>query len=412
MGVEQLPMDTRIWAGSISAAAVFPFDIVKATELWLTDAAHQNFSSERLDKHGRWKPEYTLQVLKGVSEIPLVNAYLLLLRRWIEGRFGLTLPGHLPKGKRCIVTISHDVDEPVNPSDLAHNVFKIGWALLNGRFGALPEESSRLVRRAKHAFANRREKHWVFEDIVREEARRGFASTFFFSAIKEPMERNGYDVTYDIRSPAFKRVFRLLDGEGAEIGLHGSYRSSQRAEYFAGEIDHLQNCAGVKVLGNRQHCWKMEPDRWVSFEAMAAGGLLYDSSVAYNDIPGYRFSMALPFLPYCKRRNTVIRLLEQPVFLMDGAMFYHGSPTAAQVFEKVKSLLATLKEYEGVASIDWHVRTSFPGSQRYKIWGEGYLAVLDALASDSEVAVMRCCDVHQLYKTRFELLLKPSADRC
>jgi hypothetical protein len=46
-----------------------------------------------------------------------------------------------------------------------------------------------------------------------------------------------------------------------------------------------------------------------------------------------------------------------------------------------------LKRFEGVAAIDWHEYTSFPASKRYRRWGEAYLALLDQLAADPEIAV-------------------------
>ena len=65
-------------------------------------------------------------------------------------------------------------------------------------------------------------------------------------------------------------------------------------------------------------------------------------------------------------------------------------PRAASVdavIERFDRVLAALKRYEGVAALDWHEYTSFPGSTRYAAWGEAYLSLLDHLAGDGTVLV-------------------------
>ena len=58
--------------------------------------------------------------------------------------------------------------------------------------------------------------------------------------------------------------------------------------------------------------------------------------------------------------------------------------------------LNTLKAHQGIASIDWHVRTSFPGSTVYRDWGNAYLGILEVLAGDTEVTVMTCTEAAAL----------------
>jgi hypothetical protein len=73
---------------------------------------------------------------------------------------------------------------------------------------------------------------------------------------------------------------------------------------------------------------------------------------------------------------------------MDSMLFARSGQTVDGALERVERLLANLKQFEGVAAFDWHEYTSFPASKRYRTWGDGYLAILDLLASDPQVAVL------------------------
>ena len=395
--VLKLPLD------SLSMyAREFPFDLIKAIEFWITDQAHLHPLEEDLDRHRRIRPERTLAHQLRVTERPMVNAYLLAFKHWLEAKLGFHLPGHLPSGRKCMVMLSHDVDTPVNPSEVGHDLWRIGWCAMNGHWATIPRELIRVARKLKHRRTSRHEKHWLFDEIAAAEARHGFSSSYFFSAIASPTSRHGYDVAYDIRSPRFKRLFRTLQSLGFEVGLHGSYRSSEAEASFRSEMHLLRHCSDRKVFGNRQHCWKMLDDKWKTLGFMANAGLAYDSSIAFNDIPGFRLGIAFPFYPYCPATQKAIPIMELPVMLMDGAYFYHAEPGVDEVVRNFRKLLEQLKHHGGVGAIDWHVTTAFPGSQRYRKWGEAYLAILEALASDPEVAVMNCAMAYEYYRTIYD----------
>ena len=57
---------------------------------------------------------------------------------------------------------------------------------------------------------------------------------------------------------------------------------------------------------------------------------------------------------------------------------------------RFRELLGELKCYGGVAALDWHVRTSYPSSDRYRVMSETYLRILQTLAADSDVEVGSC----------------------
>lgn len=391
---ETIPLVSLVLNTLPIQGCTFPFDIVRATEFWLIDQPHHSFPLEELDRHNRVPASRTFTAQCGIADQPAVNAYLLLFGKWIQEKLGIDLPGYLPPGKKCIVSLSHDVDTPVDPVDISHDLWKIAWRVYHLKWKGIVNEFSRLSRKLKHYNNLKNEKYWLFNEVVAAEAAHGFTSSFFFSALFDPSSRHGYDVTYDIRAPRFRNVFRMLRERGFEVGLHGSYRSSKDVHLFTIERQLLQRCSATRVLGNRQHCWRLSRDFRQTLGSMAQSGLAYDTSIALNDIPGFRLGIAFPFFPFCPRSLTAIPIMELPVMLMDGAYCYEKEPAVDEVVVNFRNLLANLKSHRGVGCIDWHVTTAFPGSRRFRQWGNAYLAILDVLASDREVAVIDCAGVY------------------
>jgi hypothetical protein len=136
---------------------------------------------------------------------------------------------------------------------------------------------------------------------------------------------------------------------------------------------------------------------WSTLEDHGRAGLRYDSSIAFNEAAGYRLGIAYPYRPWSPVSRRLIPSIQIPVLAMDKAFFADKEQTAGSVLAKFKPLLDTLKKYQGVAALDWHEYTSCPGSRAFQKWGEAYLAILEMLGSDSDVAVKSCAQVAEEY---------------
>jgi hypothetical protein len=227
------------------------------------------------------------------------------------------------------------------------------------------------------------------------EASRGVLSTFFF-ATRAAFDANGHplDVGYDARSPRFRRLFRRVRSGGWGVGLHASYNARENLSFFREERDRLEQASGGPVLGNRHHYWHMHRELVRTFRMHEEAGLVFDSSVAFEESPGYRLGIAFPFHPWDAERSRASRCLEIPVMVMDGAYFDDPRARVDEAVSRFATLLAALKRAEGVAAIDWHEYTSHPRAGQFSKWGEGYAAILDLLTSDSEVDVVQPDEVY------------------
>jgi hypothetical protein len=376
----------------------FPFDLFAALRFWLADEGNA-VGQVAYDKHGRIIADRSAQARAGVVDVPVVNAYLGLFRRWIERRTGLRTKSAIPPGKRCVVVLTHDVDNPVDPTDPRHRVWLASRDVRRGR----PRRALRHLRMAAR-IASRpvtpRPAARLFRDILRAEERVGVRSTFFFAPIStfSPLG-HPFDVNYDLEAPRFRRVTRELVARGAEVALHVSYGAMADVRRIALERSRLEAVSGSAVIGCRHHYLHTSQPVWPSLEAHSAAGLRYDSSVAFQDEPGFRLGTALAAPLWNPRSNSVIRAIQVPLMAMDGHFYHYSHQSLEKTMEQVARLVDNLKRYEGVAALDWHEYTSSPESRTHGDWGMGYRAILDLLASDPEVSLMSCSEAIELSST-------------
>ncbi len=377
--------------------APFPFDLFEAVRFWLTDRGNLALEQQAYDIHDRLLAEASVQERLGVREIPIVNAYLLLLRHWLEQRLGIPAQSRLPQGKKCVIVLSHDVDNPLDPGDPRHEVWLAGLALAKRRRRPFTTQLLNTLIRTRDRMKNSRDRHWVFKEIMRAEDRYGFRSTFFFASTS-CVAGHPLDVAYDIRTPRFRSLMRELPENGWEVGLHASYCARESSTTLRLEKTKLEQVAAREVKGTRHHFWHLARPFWSTLQDHEVAGLSYDTSIAFNEQPGYRIGIASTFQPWNPDLQCAIHTVQIPTVAMDGAFFYHPGQTTAAVLSRMQGLLDTLKKYEGIAAIDWHEYTSYPASTRFRVWGETYLELLAMLAADREIHVCNCEQALAMYR--------------
>lgn len=392
--VPRVPSQNDFHAAQIPGIP-FPFDIIRALRFWLTDEGNSAVPQAGFDVHDRLLASYSAQEALGVREIPIVNSYLLLLRVWLEARCSCKTRRLLPPGKKCAIVLSHDVDNPINPTDLSHRLWLSHMAarkLKPRRAAAYLRDGALAVR---DRLSGRKDRYDLFRDIMQAEHRHDFRSTFFFASVSR-LEGHPLDVTYDIGAPRFRRITRELISRGWDIGLHISYDARESWTRIAAEKKKLESLVERPVQGSRHHYWHMERPFWRTLVFHERAGLLYDTSIAFNEAPGYRLGIAYPFRPWNPYVQREVATLQICTVLMDGGYFYVPKQIVQGAIKQFQFLLDELKKYEGIAAIDWHEHTAYPGSALFREWGKAYLAIIDLLAADPAVEVCSYAQVLSL----------------
>lgn len=380
---------------SVGVNNIFPFDFFSALRFWLADDGNESMPSSAFDQHERLLANHSVQEFLCVREIPVVNIYLSLLRKYLEEILAITIKGYLPEGKRCIIVLSHDVDSPIDPGNVRHLIWQAAMSVKDRKWQhAIYHGKPIISKLMKRMIRKNKDRHWLFREIMNTEEKYNFKSTFFFApTCRTSLRGTDYDVSYDLRDPLFSDIIREIVERYFEIGLHIGYDAREGFEFIAEEKNNLEKVSGCRIISSRHHLWHMKKPFWPTLDDHARAGLLCDSSVAFNSAPGFRLGVALPFYPWNPLTKQKIPCLQIPPMAMDGGFFYHPGQTVEATLAHFMRLLNRLKQFSGTAAIDWHDYTSFPASEAYSLWGESYLAILDLLAKDREVCVLNCSEL-------------------
>lgn len=218
--------------------------------------------------------------------------------------------------------------------------------------------------------------YWQFERIMDVESSRGVRSSFNVLVEKRlseqpwPMRlrKKGWQLfagRYDVRTPEIASTLRVLDRNGWEIGLHGSYTSSEDPNRFAYEKDRIEAEIETEILGNRQHYWRLSrPETW---RDLRAAGIKYDTSLGDSAELDSRHGYAL-------LRPFEDEFVVFPWSVMDAAVMDSGDSMAA-VKETCDRLLERTRDECGVLVLNWHQNVF--NMRDYPGWTEIYAYLIE-----------------------------------
>lgn len=401
--IEKCEKDDIIWRKLLNGEVRFEgkeidFDIIHAISLLLTDEVNKGASDKFYDKHERLIFVESFQCKQNIAHIPLVNVYVSFLKSALERNISMRGIALWPHEKKCAIGLSHDVDMPDK-----YALLKASFSNRSARV-SLKLNIYKMISILKRLLDRNPNDFWLFKEIMDEEEKHSFKSTFFFASLNLFDESgSNYDVAYNIDAPKFINVFQEIATRRFEIGLHTSYNAHLDSSRFLIEKQKLIKVSRFEIKGLRHHYWHLGKDVEGALEMHEKAGFEYDSSLAFNEELGFRRNVALPYYPWSETLGRPLKTIQLPVFCMDGNLFCRPIEIN-QAVEKVKSYIKIIKQYGGIGVIDWHVRTSYPKNTEYLNWGRAYLAILQYLSTDSEVWVTNLGEISSWLKGREKIL--------
>jgi hypothetical protein len=258
-------------------------------------------------------------------------------------------PSHKPWpiGKSFAAVSTHDVDYPET----------VRWL-----------EPFRVARRAgtasgaATAVLTGRLHHWHFDSWLDAQSPHGVRPAFFFVARRGSLvqyARGTPDPFYDVRRPRFRRLLQELASRDCEIALQPSYRAWERPGAILREKAVLEEALGAEVCGSRHHYWHLDPeDPEETLLAHEEAGLLYDCSLTFERLLGWRRGLAWPFHPFVRRLRRGVATLQVPTVWMDDQVFGHAAfndtPTEGARIDALDSLVDRAAALGGVFVSDIH----------------------------------------------------------
>lgn len=315
--------------------------------------------------------------------VPTLDRHIERLRSWmIEAGVSFVEIPPAPAGKHFMVALTHDIDFiGIRRHFFDHTMF--GY-LLRSTVGALKDVSrgkipvSRLLRiwgsvlKLPFVYLGLAKDFWLpFPWLM--EVEKGLPATYYFIPFKGRAgdKLSGKDAArracaYDISE--ISEWTPALRDAGCEIGVHGidSWHDAAKGRE---EIARVTTVTGNQHPGIRMHWLKWNDD---SYRVLEEAGYSYDSTSGYNEAVGFRNGTAQVFRPIGRRD-----LLEMPMHIQDGALFYPGRMdlTESRAWELCEDVIGTVKCVGGVVTLLWHDRSH--GPERF--WGEFYARLIASL---------------------------------
>ncbi|RSK47162.1 DUF7033 domain-containing protein [Hymenobacter rigui] len=327
-------------------------DVVSAA-FYLLSGWQEFYSSER-DQHGRFPYAASVQQRYGFVTVPVVNYYFEVLRAAVEHAGGQPLrPRGWADGRAWATFITHDID----------NLYS-AWKA--------PAKAA-LQRRNWLDFARRYWQHLTQKDVwdnltevQQTVAKYGAKSTFFFLPEHRKAANGTPNADYRIQK-AWPMVV-ALEKQGAEIGLHASYRTDTNehsSSEFLWEVERVTSQETGQNTGIRFHYLRWEPrlmpyifSSWVQFA--------YDSTLGFAEHYGFRNSYCLPFRPFVFQRREAADFLEIPLNVMDATLHHPKYLQLApeEILPALTPMFQEIERFGGVCTVLWHNENFDPANTR------------------------------------------------
>jgi len=305
-----------------------------------------------------------------------VNRIALFLRKWaasIEQGDETSLFGVLPDAQ---IHLTHDVDAISKTLAIRskQTVFH-GYNALRCLFrGKLFDAISRFGKALRFLFSQ--DDYWCFEQITALEDKFGVKSTFNLYAGK-PGNARTYkeqllDPAYSVHSDRLREQLQQMKRSGWEIGLHPSFDAWTDNKRLVREKETLEDALGAEVTVCRQHWLRFSFEK--TWENQKQAGFKLDTTLGFNDRPGFRNGAALMMQPWDVVCDSPMQdFLALPLVLMDSHLYDYELYSKEQRCEAIRYWVNEIKAVGGEASVVWHQRVM---SRDYG-WADGYHCLLE-----------------------------------
>ncbi|MFI5235382.1 MAG: hypothetical protein ACHQXA_06705 [Gemmatimonadales bacterium] len=336
-GLVQVPAATLVRAGALAGASV------------------ERASSLR-DRFDRVPAAANPLVIGGVERAPILSELGGVLRcaaAAAAGTRSFRVAAPWPDGRRWAVALTHDLDVVVGWP--AFTLLRLAELIRKGEGRRIG-----LVLGAALAALGRDPVVAGIEALLAIEADAAIRSTWFVIC-GTPTARSWHqgDITYQPESARTRWIITAIQRAGHELGLHGSFDTSDTTTLFSEQRTRLQGLTGAPIAGVRQHFLKMRPGE--TQEAMAAAGFTFDASFGFADRNGFRLGAA-DLLPLPDRFGFDLA----PFCWMDRALSkYRGIESPGAWVDDALALADVCRSCEGLWSGIWHPNLTaalgFPG---------------------------------------------------
>lgn len=336
----------RRWYSIEGKGVRFHHDILKSAFYLLS--GYQEVHSNQTDMYGRFAWKSSIQQSLGITGKPVVNYYFEVILEAFKEFCRLNgLEFKRRTREAPTLFLSHDVDR-IKKYSLRNLVYSFLQLIgLRPRSGSFGQQLINLGIYARGLLSFHTDPYWTFEEMTAYEQELHISSTWFFLE-KTRMD----DSRYKFRKRKIRDLIRSLSLQKHEIGLHGTWESSEDAPALRRSLRHLNEVCEIPVTGIRQHYLRYNNPITPGIQSQSE--LLYDATLGFAEQPGFRNSYAYPFRLYDFEKREAMKIWQLPLIVMDATLLEYMESSAESIPETIEPLLAEVARFNGLFSLLWH----------------------------------------------------------
>ncbi len=300
------------------------------------------------DRFGRFCYEDSLCCKYELSDIPIVDEYAMLLRKFVQENF----PNFVVARRDPKFIPTHDIDFLFRFPSFGKAVKTIAGDLFRRKSLRMSCKSLAAYMKSLRNFRQDPYVSAVYE-LLKVSIENKLDSRFYF----KPLRSKDFDSTYNILSPKSRECIKDLQSQGASVGLHGSLYSFADKVIFTIEKSRFEGVSGCEVAAVRQHFLRFDvrktPQIWQEC------GIRSDSTLGFPEREGFRCGTCHPYPLYDIVNDRVLDVVEHPLVVMDTTLFQYRKLTEIEAFDSVCKLYDRCVAVEGDFVILWHNTTMF-----------------------------------------------------
>lgn len=308
-----------------------------------------------------------------------VNRIGLFLRTWAAIRQNMTpaeLFGPLSVAR---ILMTHDVDavSKTIPTRIKQGAFNFYNALRFLAVGDIVQTQEKFRTALRFMFGM--ENWWTYDSLLAKESCTGIRAhyNFYADTRSKTLRRWLLDPAYDIRVPKVRNLIHEARKKGMVIGLHPTFDAWDSSETLLRQKEQLESICGTEVTNCRQHWLRFSWER--TWDAQQSAGFRHDTTLMFNDRPGFRASAALAWQPWNQQAERPHGLTELPTVMMDSHFYDYRSMTTMERRIDMKKWLDEVRTVGGEIAVLWHPHTL---TDDYG-WGEGLDELINMISEDT-----------------------------
>lgn len=318
----------------------FNGDIISSTFFMLT--RWEEIINPERDQHGRFKYKSSVANKHSFIDIPIVDEYFLLLRKYLQEIFPEKELGS--KGFKAIM--SCDIDHIRRFRNIKDAVRTLAGDLLKTRkisvfFDSIKEYSLSFNKPKEDPYYKA-----IF--YLSKIAKKNGVKLEFYIKSSYPTK---FDSGYHLDNYIIEGINTLCE-EGHDIGFHPGYFTYKNYDRFIDEKYILEQKLQLNVAGGRQHYLRFDiSSTWKIWDN---AGMKYDSTLGYAEREGFRCGTCHPFYIFDIDKNYTLSLMEIPLIVMEGTLRHYRNLSIEESQKIIERMILQCHKVEGVFTLLWH----------------------------------------------------------